>query len=112
VSTTDIDTTEQQREALANRLVTDLIASFETLSVWLGLRLGVYAALDRHGPYTAAELATDASIDARYAREWLEQQAVAGVLATVEEARDAEHRRYALPAAHREVLLDEVSPPS
>jgi 2-polyprenyl-3-methyl-5-hydroxy-6-metoxy-1,4-benzoquinol methylase len=99
-----------QREALANRLVADLSASMETLGVWLGLRLGLYAALDRIGPATAAELAAEAGIDARYAREWLEQQAVAGVLATDDAARPADDRRFALPSPHRAVLLDEVNP--
>ena len=42
----------------------------------------------------------------RYAREWLEQQAMTGILEAVDpEAADAE-RRYALPAGHHEVLLD------
>lgn len=110
MTTTDTDTDQRQREALANRLLGDLSTSMETLGVWLGLRLGLYAALDRLGAAAAAELASEAGIDARYAREWLEQQAVAGVLVTGDAARDADVRRYALPAPHREVLLDEVSP--
>jgi SAM-dependent methyltransferase len=109
VTGSDIDTSEQ-REALANRLVADLSGSMDTLGVWLGLRLGLYAALARIGAATAAELAAEASVDARYAREWLEQQAVAGVLVTDDAARDADARRYDLPAPHRDVLLDEVSP--
>ncbi|MGH3992631.1 MAG: class I SAM-dependent methyltransferase, partial [Pseudonocardiaceae bacterium] len=109
MNTTDIGNSEQ-REAFAQRLVTDLMTSMETLGVWLGLRLGLYAALDRAGTSTAAELASNAGIDARYAREWLEQQAVAGVLVTTDTGRDAEDRRYELPRPHREVLLDEVSP--
>lgn len=63
--TTDIDTSAQQREALANRLVGDLCASFETLGVWLGLRLRLYAALDRLGGGTATDLASAAGIDTR-----------------------------------------------
>ncbi|MCA1700620.1 MAG: methyltransferase domain-containing protein [Actinobacteria bacterium] len=109
MNTTEMDI-NGQREALANRLVGDLIASMETLGVWLGLRLGLYAALDRNGPATAAELASAAGIDARYAREWLEQQAVAGVLVTRDATADVTDRRYVLPPPHREVLLDEVSP--
>jgi 2-polyprenyl-3-methyl-5-hydroxy-6-metoxy-1,4-benzoquinol methylase len=107
--TTEIDTYEHQREAMANRLVGDLIASMETLGVWLGVRLGLYAALDRAGSATSAELALSAGVDDRYAREWLEQQAVAGVL-IADAAPNAEDRRYCLPPAHREVLLDELSP--
>jgi len=109
VSNTRIDTSEQ-REMFAQRLVTDLMASLETLGVWMGLRLGLYDAMDQAGPSTAAELAATAGIDPRYAREWLEQQAVAGVLVTTDVERDAEQRRYELPQPQREVLLDEVSP--
>ena len=106
---TDLDNSER-REAFANRLVGDLLASMEILGVWLGLRLGLYAALDRAGASNAAELASKAGIDTRYAREWLEQQAVAGVLVTTDAGEDAGDRLYELPSAHREVLLDEVSP--
>ncbi len=109
VNVLDVDNSEQ-REGFAHRLIGDLLSSMETLGVWLGLRLGLYDALDRAGSSTAAELASNAGVDPRYAREWLEQQAVAGVLVTTDAGRDAEERRYALPAAHREVLLDEVSP--
>jgi SAM-dependent methyltransferase len=109
VSTTEIEITEQ-REVFAQQLVTNLIASLETLGVWMGLRLGLYDAMDRAGSSTATELAATAGVDPRYAREWLEQQAVAGVLVTTDVERDAEQRRYELPQPHREVLLDEVSP--
>src|SRR5919112_676430 len=109
VKNTDVDNSKQ-REVFAYRLIEDLLASMETLGVWLGLRLGLYGALDRAGSSTAAELASNAAVDPRYAREWLEQQAVAGVLVTTDARRDAEERRYALPAAHREVLLEDVSP--
>lgn len=108
MNTPDID--NEQREAFAQRLVTDLTASFETLGVWLGLRLGLYDALAQAGASTAPELASTAGIDPRYAREWLEQQAVACVLVTTEAGRDADDRRYELPRPHQEVLLDQVSP--
>ena len=67
-------------DALAGRLFEALIGTFDLLSVQLGIELGLYAALRDGGPATAPELATRAGIDARYAREWLEQQAVAGIL--------------------------------
>jgi len=52
---------------------------FKILSMYLGLRLGLYDAL-RGETLTADGLAERAGIDARYAREWCEQQATAGVL--------------------------------
>jgi 2-polyprenyl-3-methyl-5-hydroxy-6-metoxy-1,4-benzoquinol methylase/predicted transcriptional regulator len=99
-----------RRDALADRLFNSVIQSMELASVWLGLRLGLYEALRDHGPATVPELAERAGIDARYAREWLEQQAVAGLLDVEEATRDAEDRRYRLPTAHAEVLLDADHP--
>jgi SAM-dependent methyltransferase/predicted transcriptional regulator len=99
-----------RRDALADRLLKSMIGSAELASVWLGLRLGLYEALREGGPATVAELAERAGIDARYAREWLEQQAVAGLLDVEDVAADAEARRYRLPEAHAEVLLDADNP--
>jgi SAM-dependent methyltransferase len=99
-----------RRDALAERLFTSLIQANELASVWLGLRLHLYQALADQGPATVAELAERAGIDARYTREWLEQQAVAGLLDVEDAAADAETRRYRLPQAHAEVLLDADHP--
>jgi hypothetical protein len=49
------------------------------MTIELGMRLGLYAALS-DGPASPPELAARAVIDARYAREWLEQQASAGII--------------------------------
>ena len=46
----------------------------------------------------------------RYAREWLEQQAVAGYLACDDPAEPPERRRFRLPEGHAEVLVDPDSP--
>src|ERR1700716_2246018 len=71
---------EEQRGALVERIFHGGIAVLEMLTIYVGDRLGLYRALAQRGPSTAAELAGSAGIDARYAREWLEQQAVAGLL--------------------------------
>lgn len=97
------------REALVERLVSGTSAGFEMLSVWLGLRLGLYEALDGN-PGPPQEVARRAGVDARYAREWLEHQAVAGILAVDDPAAGAEQRHYRLSPEHREVLLDQTSP--
>jgi 2-polyprenyl-3-methyl-5-hydroxy-6-metoxy-1,4-benzoquinol methylase len=99
-----------EREALVEKLLADTLASMETFSVYLGLRLGLYAALDAGGAATPGQLAAWAGVDQRYAREWLEQQAVAGILRVDDTAHAADCRAYALPGGHREVLLDEGSP--
>jgi SAM-dependent methyltransferase len=98
------------REALAERLVDDVTGALETLGVYLGLELGLYQALADLGAATQAELAATAGVAPRYAREWLEQQAVAGYLACDDPGRLAEQRRYRLPAGHAEVFLDADSP--
>jgi SAM-dependent methyltransferase len=97
-------------EALAERLIDDVTGALETLGVYLGLELGLYQALADLGTATQAELAATAGIAPRYAREWLEHQAVAGYLACDDPGRPAEQRRYWLPAGHAEVLLDADSP--
>jgi len=98
------------REALAQRLVDDVTRALETLSVYLGLELGLYQALADLGAATEAEIAAAAGIAPRYAREWLEQQATARYVACDDPAHPAEERRYRLPAGHAEVLLDADSP--
>ena len=82
----------------------------EVLTVYLGDTLGLYRALERAGSMTAPELAKEAGIFERYAREWLEQQAAAGILAVEDVSAEADARRYLLPPGHIEPLLDPESP--
>jgi ubiquinone/menaquinone biosynthesis C-methylase UbiE len=95
-SRTEVDA----REALAERLVDDVTRALETLSVYLGLELGLYQALTNLETATEAEIANHTHIAPRYAREWLEQQATAGYLACDDPTRPAEERRYRLPPGH------------
>jgi 2-polyprenyl-3-methyl-5-hydroxy-6-metoxy-1,4-benzoquinol methylase len=96
-------------QALEDRIVSSAVAALEIFSIHLGRRLGLYRALDE-GPMTAPDLAVTAGIDQRYAREWLEQQAVAGFV-TVENADDAwDRRRYRLTEAPRAVFLTPDDP--
>ena len=92
--------------SLDERLVESVTAALEVFGVHLGNTLGLYAALADHGPLTATELADAAGIDARYAHEWLEQQAVAGYLVVGDPSPLGEQRRYALPAEHVGALVD------
>lgn len=108
-TTAPAQTSGDPREALAETLVAGTTAGFEMLSVWLGLRLGLYSSL-AEAPGTPSEVARRASVDARYAREWLEQQAASGILAVDDPTRRPEQRRYSIDAPQREVLLDETSP--
>lgn len=98
-----------EAEALAERLIDAAVGALELFSVHIGWRLGLYGTLADGGRMTSDELATAASIDGRYAREWLEQQAVAGFIAT-DEDEDAGERRYWLPQTHATVFADPDSP--
>ena len=68
--------------AVMERLFETLLGSLELATVHLGAQLGLYTALAQ--PRTAAELAAEAGIDERYAREWLEQQAITGLVEVAE----------------------------
>ncbi|HEU5223509.1 MAG TPA: methyltransferase domain-containing protein [Candidatus Lumbricidophila sp.] len=98
---------EARIEAFAGTLFAAGLGAMELANVELGLRLGLYAAL-LNQPRTAADLAGATGVHPRYAREWLEQQAVAGVL-DVDPAQPEADRVFTLPAAHAHVLLDDDS---
>jgi SAM-dependent methyltransferase len=88
---------------LTDRLFSSALGALDLAGVYLGDRLGLYHALTDGGPATAAELATRAAIDERYVREWLEQQAVTGIL---EAEATGDHVRFSLPEAHRAALVE------
>jgi SAM-dependent methyltransferase len=99
----------ERRDALVERLFNATIASFELGCLYLGHRLGLYAALAERGPLTAGALAEAAGINERYAREWLEQQAAAAILDVDDPGAAPDERRFSLPPGHDEVLLAEDS---
>lgn len=96
-------------EEFSGRLFMACLGMMELANVELGLRLGLYDALESAGSVNAAELARSAGIAQRYAQEWLEQQAVAGVVDVENPALPADERRFSLPRAHAHVLLDDDS---
>jgi 2-polyprenyl-3-methyl-5-hydroxy-6-metoxy-1,4-benzoquinol methylase len=59
---------------------------------------------------TPGDLADGAGINVRYAREWLEQQAASGILEVDDPTADPGARRFTLPPAHAEALIDPESP--
>jgi SAM-dependent methyltransferase len=93
-------------EALANRLFGATLGALELFSVYLGAELGLYRTLAEYGPLTPAGLGERGGIAERYAREWLEQQAVAGLVEVEDAEADAHERRYRLPAEHARVLCE------
>ena len=101
---------EKTADALVGRLFEAGIGMFDLMSVYLGDRLGLYRVLHEGGPATATDLAGRGRVDPRYAREWLEQQAATGILEVDDAAAVAEERRYRLPDAYVEPLLNLDSP--
>jgi SAM-dependent methyltransferase len=96
-------------DAFVDRIIGAIGATIDVYSIYLGDRLGFYRALAAGGARTTDELAAATDTHERYVREWCEQQTVTGILTVDDPAASAERRRYSLPAAYVEVLVDEGS---
>jgi SAM-dependent methyltransferase len=96
--------------ALAERLFQATLNTWDIATVYLGNRLGLYRTLCDVEPATSTELATATGLTERYVREWLEQQAVAGILECENPDAGALDRRFALPSGHAAVLVDSDDP--
>ena len=99
----------RRRDAFMEQMVDAVNGYFKVYTIYLGNRLGLYAALANRQALTSRELAGRTGADERYVREWLEQQAVLGILDVQNEKVPAGERRYQLPPGHAEVLLHHES---
>lgn len=97
---------ESRRDAVVEELFSSTRAALEVLHVYVGDRLRLYDALNGVFDASAAELAEAASINERYCREWLEQQAVSGLLDVTTPGADPQARRYRLSPEVAEVVID------
>jgi ubiquinone/menaquinone biosynthesis C-methylase UbiE len=97
-------------DTLSERIFHSTIQSLELFGIYLGKRLGLYKVLEKSGAMTPGDLARAAGLHERYAREWLEQQAVAGFLVVEQQHADAAMRRYVLPTEHMGVLAKDDDP--
>jgi 2-polyprenyl-3-methyl-5-hydroxy-6-metoxy-1,4-benzoquinol methylase len=97
------ETETKKAQALGIRVWLACLATQELLCIYLGIKLGLYRAL-QGGAATAGELSARAGIAPRYAREWLEQQAAAGLLSANGDGL------FSLPPGHAEVLCESDSP--
>lgn len=97
-------------EKLTERLETALLGAFDIASVYLGDRLGFYQSLANDGPATSTQLADRTGTAERYAREWLEQQAMTQILRVDDPAKPAQDRVFALPEGYEAVFVDPDSP--
>ncbi len=100
----------ERRDALVERIGGAVLASLDLQVMYLGEKLGLYRALSDGGPASPPELAARVGIAPRYAREWLEHQAVGGILEVDDTEAAPDERRYTLPDEFREVFLDPDSP--
>jgi hypothetical protein len=98
----------KQRDAFIERFLGYAAGTFSLFSIYIGERLGYYHALAEKS-LTSAELATRTNTHERYAREWLEQQTVAGILHVEDENLDVTQRRFRLPPGHAEPLIEQDS---
>ena len=85
-----------EADALAERMVESVIATAEVMTVYLGDRLGLYAPLAEELDDAGRARSRDGHAE-RYARERLEQQAVAGFLEVGTAPTSESHRLPAKP---------------
>ena len=103
------DSPETAAEKFSERLFASGLAALEMATIDLGRQLDLYSPL-RAQALTAPELAARRQIAPRYAREWLEQQAAAGILACEDRRAEPDRRRFTLPEAQARCLLDAEDP--
>lgn len=102
------DITVDPTEALVDRLFGEGIGAVHLVSVYLGIRLGMFEALARTPGLTASELSTAAGVNLRYAVEWLQAETIAGLLDA--DSTDYATAGFALAAGVEATLVDEVNP--
>jgi ubiquinone/menaquinone biosynthesis C-methylase UbiE len=91
--------------AFMGKMVGEMGACISGALVILGDRLGIYKALDEHGPATSLELADATKLNERLLREWLTAQAAADYV-----SYDPLTQRFSLSPEQRLVFADEESP--
>jgi len=103
-------TTLPPPEELVGRLVESFAGAIDLYAIYVGEQLGLYRGLHEQGPATSRELAARTGMHERYAREWLEHQAISGLLTVDDASRPAQQRTYSLPSGYESVLVDPESP--
>jgi len=103
------ETEAADRDAFVGRLLQSTGGLFDIFTIYIGDRLGFYQALSANGPLSSVELAKRTGTSERYAREWLEQQTVSGILAVEDADAGATSRRYSLSPGRAEVLVEQDS---
>ena len=103
-----VATEPSQVEQLAGRLFMEGVGGMHLLSVYLGVRLGLYATLTRDEPLDARQLAAATGLDTWYVREWLQAEMIAGTVTA--DGDDPWTARFTTAPGVREVLVEETNP--
>jgi SAM-dependent methyltransferase len=107
--TTDMTTAAapSAAEELAGRIFSAGVGAGELCTTYLGTHLGLYRAL-ADAPASAAELAERTGCDERYLLEWLQAQAIGGLLDV--DGTNPATARFMLAEGVYDVLVDETGP--
>ena len=106
------DTTiEEEAETFSGKVFEAVLGAQMAQTAYLGAKLGWYDALAAAGKegLTAPALAEQTKSSARYAREWLEQQAVGGWIQCADDSAKPDERRFFLTKGQAIVLTDRDS---
>jgi SAM-dependent methyltransferase len=95
-------------EQLAERLFGEGVGAAHLFNVYLGVRLGLFKAVDERPSSTTAELADATALDEWYVREWLQAETIAGLVVADEE--DLRAARFTLAPGVVETLIAETNP--
>ena len=101
------EVTQEKLNAFVGKMLGDLGGAFSVPTTRIGLRLGLFDALHRHGPATSKELAarTSNGLAERYVREWAMAQAANGYVTF-----DARDNRFSLSPEQAMVFAVKDSP--
>ena len=95
-------------EDLVGRLFMEGVGTMHVLTVYLGVKLGLWRALTEGGAQTVAELADATSLDPWYVHEWLQAETIAGLVTA--DGDDLWTARFTAAEGIGEVLVEETSP--
>lgn len=95
-------------EDLVGRLFMEGVGTMHVLTVYLGVKLGLWRALTEGGAQTVAELADATSLDPWYVHEWLQAETIAGLVTA--DGEDLWTARFTAAEGIGEVLVEETSP--
>jgi SAM-dependent methyltransferase len=94
----------ESRDSFVERVFSSVLATYDVFAIYIGDRLGLYSALEQRS-LNAEELAQETDTDERYVREWLEQQAISGIVEVEDDEGGPHDPTFRLPLGHAEVLL-------